>query len=211
MYHFVYKMKLILLFTLIATTQATVYLTTDNFDEMTQGKKGLVAFKAPWCGHCKKLKPDWDKLSDAVNVMVAEVDCTKEQSLCQKHGVKGYPTLKYSDGFGWKSYDKGRDYNSLENFVEEHLQESCFDDPKLCSEDELKKIEKVKKLTESEVETFKNTVKEQLETLESTFKKAVEVLQLEYKKLSEDKTLEEQTLNAELGYLNYASKQKEEL
>ena len=78
-------MKLILLFTLIATTQATVYLTTDNFDEMTQGKKGLVAFKAPWCGHCKKLKPDWDKLSDAVNVMVAEVDCTKEQSLCQKH------------------------------------------------------------------------------------------------------------------------------
>jgi protein disulfide-isomerase-like protein len=204
-------MKLILLFTLIATTQATVYLTTDNFDEMTQGKRGLVAFKAPWCGHCKKLKPVWDKLSDAVDVMVAEVDCTKEQSLCQKHGVKGYPTLKYSDGFGWKSYDNGRDYNSLEKFIEEHLQEGCFEDPNLCTEDELEKIEKVKKLTESEVETFKNTIKEQLATVESTFQKAIKILQSEYKKLSGDKTLEVQTLNAELGYLNYASTLKEEL
>lgn len=204
-------MKYLLLFTLLATTQATVYLTTDNFDDMTQGKKGLVAFKAPWCGHCKKLKPDWDKLSDAVSVMVAEVDCTKEQSLCQKHGVKGYPTLKYSDGFGWKSYDKGRDYNSLENFVEEHLQDSCFDDPLLCTEEELERIEKVKKLTESELETFKNNVKEQLKTVESTFEKAVQTLQNKYKKLSDDKTLEVQTLTAELGYLKYAITQKEEL
>lgn len=204
-------MKYFILFALFSTTQATVYLTADNFDEMTLGKKGLVAFKAPWCGHCKTLKPDWDKLSDAVGVMVAEVDCTKEQALCEKHGVKGYPTLKYSDGLGWKSYDKGRDYNSLESFVEEHLQEGCFDDPNLCSREELEKIEKVKKLTESEVETFKTTVKKQLETVEASFQKAVGGLQLEYKKLSEDKTLEVQTLNAELGYLNYVSKPKEEL
>lgn len=204
-------MKYFILFALLSTTQATTYLTTDTFEELTGGKKAFVAFKAPWCGHCKKLKPDWDKLSDSVSVMVAEVDCTKEQSLCQKHGVKGYPTIKYHDGFSWKSYDKGRDYNSLENFVEEHLQEGCFDDPKLCSEDELEKIEKVKKLTESEVETLKNTVKKQLETLESTFKKAVDGLQSEYKKISDEKTLEVQTLNAELGYLNYANKLKEEL
>lgn len=204
-------MKYCILFALLTTTQATTYLTTDTFEELTDGKKAFVAFKAPWCGHCKKLKPDWDKLADAVEAMVGEVDCTKHQALCQKHGVKGYPTIKYHDGFGWKNYDKGRDYNSLEKFVEEHLQESCFDDPNLCTKEELEKIEKVNKLTESEVETFKNNVKQQLETLESTFKKAVEALQLQYKNLSDEKTLEEQTLNAELGYLNYASKQKEEL
>eukprot|EP00435_Cladocopium_sp_Y103_P010907 s2584_g2.t2 len=52
--------------------------------------------------HCKKLKPDWDKLMDEINggpgSLVADVDCTGEgQSLCQKYGVSGYPTLKYGD------------------------------------------------------------------------------------------------------------------
>lgn len=41
-------------------------------------------------GHCKKLKPDWDKLMDEFNgspgSLVADVDCTTEgQSLCEKH------------------------------------------------------------------------------------------------------------------------------
>ena len=41
-------------------------------------------------GHCKKLKPDWDKLMDEFNgspgSLVADVDCTAEgQSLCEKH------------------------------------------------------------------------------------------------------------------------------
>ena len=40
-------------------------------------------------GHCKKLKPDWDKLMDEFNgspgSVVADVDCTTEgKSLCEK-------------------------------------------------------------------------------------------------------------------------------
>ena len=208
---FSYKMKLFLLFTLFATTQATTYLTGDNFDELTSGKKAFVAFKAPWCGHCKKLKPDWDKLADAVEVMVGEVDCTKDQALCQKHGVKGYPTIKYYDGFGWKNYDKARSYSSLESFVEEHLQENCFDDPKLCSEEELKRIEEVKGLTEDEVQLQKKKITDLIEETEKTFKEKVESLQQSYKTLSEEKATKVQELNTELGYLNHAMKQKEEL
>ena len=204
-------MKLFLLFALISTTQATVYLTMDTFEEQTAGKKALVAFKAPWCGHCKKLKPEWDKLADAVDVVIAEVDCTKEQSLCQKHGVQGYPTIKYSDGFGWKKYEKGRDYASLESFVEESLQDTCFDDPKLCSEEELLHIEEAKGLTSSDLDARKEQIKGGLEMTETLFKTQVEELQKQYKKLSEEKTIKVESLTKELGYLLYVEKSKDEL
>lgn len=208
---FVNKMKLFLLFVLISTTQATVYLTTDTFDEQTSGKKAFVAFKAPWCGHCKKLKPEWDKLADAVEVMIAEVDCTKEQSLCQKHGVQGYPTIKYSDGFGWKKYEKGRDYSSLESFVSETLQDTCFDDPKLCSEEELKKIEEATSMSASQLESRIQNIVDLLKDVELSFKTKVEELQKQYKQISEEKSTRVDSLTKEQGYLLYAQKGKDEL
>jgi len=56
----------------------------------------LVEFYAPWCGHCKNLAPEWDKAATALKgvVNVAAVDATQEQSIAQKYGVQGYPTIK---------------------------------------------------------------------------------------------------------------------
>ena len=207
-----FKMKLLLLFTLFTLSTATVYLKTDDFDDKTQGKKAFVAFKAPWCGHCKKLKPEWDKLAENVEVLIGEVDCTVEKDLCAKHGVQGYPTIKYSDGYGWTKYEKGRDYASLEKFVEEELGESCFDDPKLCSEEELQKMEEASRLNAEELDIQLEELETRLKGVQQTFDSEVQKLQSTYKSLQDTKNKESQEISDSKKYLLYAKSQlKEEL
>lgn len=61
------------------------------------------------CGHCKKLKPDWDKLiadfEGSATQLVADVDCTAGgKDLCDANGVRGYPTLKWGDPSDLQDY-----------------------------------------------------------------------------------------------------------
>ena len=59
---------------------------------------GIVAiqFYAPWCGHCKAMKPAWRtaiaELGGAAKLLV--VDATVEQKLAKRFEVQGYPTIK---------------------------------------------------------------------------------------------------------------------
>lgn len=61
-----------------------VYVMTDaNFKDFINSKKYvLVKFYAPWCGHCKKMAPDYAKLAKRVHaesedVFIAKLDATE--------------------------------------------------------------------------------------------------------------------------------------
>ena len=68
-------------------------------NEIAEGKK-LVLFYADWCGHCKKIKPEWDETAEEVNKKdkkMLKVNCgggtKKEKEIMSKYNIDGYPTI----------------------------------------------------------------------------------------------------------------------
>ncbi|KAH3940495.1 hypothetical protein HBI56_096450 [Parastagonospora nodorum] len=58
----------------------------------------IVEFYAPWCGHCKNLKPAYETAAKSLAgiAKVAAVNCDEEMNkpFCGQMGVQGFPTLK---------------------------------------------------------------------------------------------------------------------
>jgi protein disulfide-isomerase A6 len=101
-----------------------VDLTPDNFDKVVDGSKGVfVEFFAPWCGHCKKLAPDWEILAGSFegskDVVIGKVDADAHKELGSRFDVHGYPTLKWfpKGETTPEEYEGGRDIESLTAFV----------------------------------------------------------------------------------------------
>jgi protein disulfide-isomerase A6 len=85
-----------------AAPSSVEMLSDTTFKEQIGGDKDvLVAFTAPWCGHCKSLAPIWEKVAadfvNEPNVLVAKVDAEADNSkaTAKDQGVSSYPTIKF--------------------------------------------------------------------------------------------------------------------
>jgi protein disulfide-isomerase A6 len=105
-----------------------VVLTDSNFDEVLMKSDDLwiVEFYAPWCGHCKRLEPEWNQAATDLKgeVKVGKVDATAEPNLASRFGVNAYPQIKLfptgpkSDSLA-EDYNGGRDASSIVSWAQE--------------------------------------------------------------------------------------------
>ena len=103
---------------------AVVDLCDSHFPDKSSEHVWMVEFYAPWCGHCKALKPKFidaakkaKKDAEFQGIKFGAVDCTKEQSLCQKYDVKGYPTLKAFVGGKAREFRGQRETEDMLQFM----------------------------------------------------------------------------------------------
>lgn len=94
-------------------------LNDDNWKEVINEQPlALVKFYAPWCGHCRKLAPEFEKasvtlLDNEPPVKMYKIDCTEAMKTCGEYKVGSYPTLKVFR-YGMSSeYKGGRTYDTI--------------------------------------------------------------------------------------------------
>lgn len=99
-----------------------------TFEEMVYRDEQdvLIGFFAPWCGHCKKLKPKYDQVAEILSgipsIVIAAMDVSNnDPPKRDEFEIEGIPALFLvrKDGKIVK-YDGDRDTKSIVEFVHEH-------------------------------------------------------------------------------------------
>ncbi|KAE9400234.1 protein disulfide isomerase [Gymnopus androsaceus JB14] len=101
-----------------------------DFDEVVMvghEKDVLVTFTAPWCGHCKSMKPAYSNVASIFepesNCIVANVDADdkKNEGLKTRYGISGFPTIKFfsKDNKEGETYEGGRSEADFVKFLNE--------------------------------------------------------------------------------------------
>jgi len=129
-----------------------------------------------------------EEFKDSKTAVIADVDCTVHQDLCGKHGVQGYPTIKYGDPNNMEDYQGGRDYDDLQKFAKENLGPSCGpNNVDLCDAEQKAKIQAFQALSADELAKKIEAEEKKITDAEENFKAEVEKLQATYEKLSKSK------------------------
>lgn len=133
------------------TDKDVIVLDDDNFDDVVMKSKDmwLVEFYAPWCGHCKKLEPEWNQAATELKgkIKVAKVDATTQQKLASRYHIQGFPTIKIfppgpKSQSSIEAYEGPRDASSIVSIALDKLESYGIvpDIEQLTNESQLKEV-----------------------------------------------------------------------
>ena len=115
-------LALLSLISLIAA-QDVISLEDDTFAEALETYPVMmVKFYATWCGHCKKMAPEYIKAAKLAHAqdlpfVFAEVDAPENKETQSKYGVSGFPTIKVFINGTAQDYEGGREAKDFVDYM----------------------------------------------------------------------------------------------
>ena len=132
--HFILCTLSVIALVISACAGEIVSLDDGNFEHQTQASTGmttgswLLFFKASRCPHCKKLEPEYFKLSEdeelaEQGVVLGNVNVMESPRSASRMGIRGFPTLIYLHKHKLYRYNGKRDAESIKEFIVNGIQE----------------------------------------------------------------------------------------
>ncbi|XP_062197266.1 protein disulfide isomerase-like 1-1 [Phragmites australis] len=114
-----------------AEEEAVLTLDAESFDEAVAKHPFMVVeFYAPWCGHCKKLAPEYEKAAQLLSkhdppIVLAKVDANEDKNrpLATKYEIQGFPTLKIfrNQGKNIQEYKGPREAEGIVEYLKKQV------------------------------------------------------------------------------------------
>lgn len=123
----VFFFPVLISFALYSENSSVVQLTEENFSTEVLNSEDfwIVEFYAPWCGHCKKLAPEFEKAAASLKgvAKLGAVDMTVHGKVGGPYEIQGYPTLKVfgADKKNPTEYGGGRTAKSIISYVNKQI------------------------------------------------------------------------------------------
>ena len=102
---------------IIILTDKTFNIALNEYDKL------MVLFYAPWCGHCKKFHPEYEKAAKTLkkeNIILAKVDGESNKELSTRFSIESYPTIKAFIKKKEYSYDGDRSEEAIIDFMRKY-------------------------------------------------------------------------------------------
>ena len=189
------KMRTIFALVTVLASAMSKELTPEIWNEETAGKTVFLKMYAPWCGHCKKMKPAWDKLmrqyADHQTILVAKVDCTGEgKEICNGADVKGFPSIKYGDPTSLVDYKGARDFGTLFKFTKTLTPKCNVNTNEFCTEEQKKSIAVFTQQSLEELVSDLDKYENSLIEIVNLYDDEVKAMQHRYKELTQAKNFQ---------------------